>query len=96
MDSNHGANDALDSLTATAKTVTSALHDLRGTFGRLRERLGPYLNAEQAKRAVHRSRDYAREHPMTLTLAVAGVGLLIGWMVWQRSGRRESAPEYSI
>lgn len=77
--------DHIESLTATAKTINEALHDLRGTFSHLQERISPYLTADKAKDVARQTRDYAKQHPATVTIAVAGIGLLIGWWLYQRS-----------
>ena len=80
-----GTFDQIESLTATAKTINEALSDLRGTFSHLQERISPYLNTEKAKDVARQTRDYAKAHPAAVTIAAAGVGLLIGWWLYQRS-----------
>ena len=82
--------DHIESLTATAKTINEALRDLRGTFGHLQERIAPYLTTQTAKEVARQTRDYAKQHPATVTIAAAGVGLLIGWWLYQRSGKDQS------
>jgi len=80
------AFDSIESLTATAKTINAALHDLRGTFGHLQERIAPYLTADKARDVARQGRDYAKQHPATVTVVAAGIGLLVGWYLYQRSG----------
>lgn len=82
--------DHIESFTATAKTINEALRDLRGTFGHLHERIAPYLTADKAKDVARQTRDYAKQHPATVTIAAAGVGLLIGWWLYQRTGKDQS------
>ncbi len=80
-----GTFDHIESLTATAKTINEALHDLGGTFANLQERIAPYLTTEKARDVARQTRDYARQHPATVTIAAAGIGLAIGWWLYQRS-----------
>jgi ElaB/YqjD/DUF883 family membrane-anchored ribosome-binding protein len=82
--------DSIESLTSTAKTISSALRDLHGTFGEMQERLAPYLSTEKAKDVARQTRDYARQHPAAVTVvAAAGIGLLVGWWLYSRSGEVE-------
>lgn len=85
-----GTFDQIETLTATAKTINEALRDLRGTFSHLQERITPYLNTDKAKDVARHTRDYAKQHPAAVTIAAAGVGLLIGWWLYQRSSSDDS------
>ena len=89
--------DHIESLTATAKTINNALHDLRGTFSQVQERIAPYLTADKAKDVARQTRDYAKQHPATVTIAAAGIGLLIGWWLYQRSSSQaDDESTYSV
>ncbi len=77
--------DTMESFTSTAKSLGGSIQDLKAVIGVLRTRLAPYLNREKAKQLVKESADYAKAHPVPLIVGAIGLGLLVTWMVANRS-----------